>query len=244
MSERWLGLHERDHSSHVLHRFGPFHDRLGQKRFLTSVEQVSNLAHAHLTAIETYGMCSTGHGVVVTPYTGNKDGVVTLAGLLALKGGRLAPSECDRALTHVLEAVEYAHAEVAINGPITVDQILVDRHGSLSIELYGLGRRLRGFETNGAESRRDEVRSVVELGYRLLTGLSADEPRIPASRLVKKLSPVWERWFDRGLDGVEGFATAGEALEMLPSNCRDEARVVTSGPVKAVLSRLWAGRSA
>lgn len=242
--ERWLALHERDHSSHVVHRASARHDRGSQKRFFDSMERLSTLSHPHLLPIESYAVCPAGRATLVTPYTGNQSGLVTLGSLVELKGGRLSPTEADRALTHVLEGIDYAHRSGIGHGPVSAERVLVDRHGRAAIELYGLERSLRGGLGADAELVRDEVRSVAEIGYRLITGLGAEEPRIAAGRLVKKLSPAWDEWFERGLDGVAGFGSAAEAIEALPSSRRDDVDTSPRVNVLGVLSRFrWPSRS-
>ena len=114
---------------------------------------------------------------------------------------------------------------------------MVDRRGSLSIELYGLARRLAMPGARPAsEAIRDEVRSIVEIGYWLLTGLPAEEPRIMAGRLIPKLERRWDEWFDRGLDPLAGFLSAEDALGAMPGLRREiEA---SQGPVRTVIGRV------
>lgn len=233
LGERWLAIHEVELSSHIVHRFAARPDKAGQRRFLSAVESVKGLEHAHLTSIEMYAVCPNGRGCVVTPYTGNQDGLVTLASLVAAKGGRMSPVEAERALTHVLEGIDHAHRAGVVHGPVSDREIVVDRHGRASIELYGLARALAGQAAN-SEVIRDEVRSVVEIGYRLITGLAAEEPRIAAGKLVKKLDPAWDAWLDRGLDAAGGFDSAAEAIGLLPSMV-EGAGESSPGPVRLVL---------
>lgn len=244
LSERWLALHERDHSSHVVHRFPRLHDRASHRRFLSAVEGVADLKHPHVVGVEEFSICSHGRGTLVTQYTGNQDGLVTLPMLLESKSGRLGPNETDRAITHLLEALDYGCQRGVANGPVQFDQVLVDRHGRVLVELFGLARRLRGLDSApSAELVRDEVRSVAEIAYHLLTGMCAEEPRIAASRLVKRLSPEWEAWLERGLDGVSGFETAAEAIDALPSNRREVAESPARAGVRTMLSRFrWPTR--
>jgi serine/threonine protein kinase len=233
VGERWLAFNEQDQTSHIAHRI-----RLAgaaeTRRFLSAVEAISPLQHPHLLPVEQYSLGSGGFGWIVTPFTGSHDGLVTLPGLLRDKGGRMSPVEAERALTQVLEALEYAHSLGHHHGEIDSGEVLVDRRGSLTIELYGLRRRMA--ETAGraaVEVARDEVRSVVETGYRLLTGLSAEDPRIEASRLVAKLDRRWDEFFVEGLDPLGGFVTAADALAALPSVKRELD--LRAGPVQVVL---------
>ena len=141
---------------------------------------------------------------------------MSLARLLEEKGGRMPPSETERALSHLLIGVQGAHGVGLVHGPLRADEVLVDRRGSASIELYGLARRLHPDHTQGdIDARRaEEVASLVRLGYRLLTGLEPADRAIPASRLVKRLDRRWDAFFVRGLG--DGFAGAADALAHLP----------------------------
>jgi len=236
LGERWLSVHEVELTSHVVHRFPPRTDKSGQRRFLSAVESVRGIEHPHIASIEMYAVCPTGRGCVVTPYTGNQDGLVTLDSLLAAKGGRMTPVEAERAVTHLLEAMDFAHGRGVVHGPLVGGEIVVDRHGRVAVELYGLARALSG-QPGNSEVIRDEVRSAVEIAYRLLTGLAAEEPRIAAGKLVKKLDPAWDTWLERGLEAAGGFDTAAEALEQLPSALETELEA-GPGPVRLVLRRI------
>ena len=238
LASRWLAVHDRDQTSHVAHEFA-CRDRAEQRRFLSAFEKISELDHPHILQVEQFALADARLAWLLTPYTGNQDGLVTLESLLSAKGGRMPPQEADRAMSQLLSAIEYAHGMGYHHGPLSTDEILVDRHGRVSVDLYGLGRRLGGLAAGNAEVVRDEVRSVVEMGYRLITGDSADEPRIPAGRLIRKLDAHWDAWFDAGLDPLSGgFASAAEAAAALPSARRDAQGRTPAGGVRTVLGRM------
>lgn len=238
--DRWLAIHERDDTAHVVHRIRVTADRLEQRRFVAAVDALSKLDHPHVLPITQYslGTAWAGNGWVVTPYTGNGDGLVTLELLAREKGGRIPALEVERAAIQMLETIGYCHARGHGHGVIHPDEVLVDRRGSLSFELYGLRRLLSigGAVSVDRESRRDEVRSVVAMVYRLLTGLAADEPRIPAARLVPRLSPAIDAWIDAGLDPVNGFESADEALGRLAEGAGPDSS--GGGSVLSVLGRV------
>jgi serine/threonine protein kinase len=235
LAERWLAVNEGAHSAHVAHRFR-MGDRAEERRLVAAVESLSRLSHQHILPVEQFTLGIAGAAWVVTPFTGSHDGLVTLARLVQDKGGRMPASEVDHALAQLLEAVEYAHECGVQHGELHLDEIVVDRRGSLAIEHYGLQRRLSGSQDLASEVIRDEVRSIVELGYTLLTGLSAEEPRIVASRLIPRLDRRWDEWFEEGLDPMLGFASAAEALGALPGSRRGiEGR---GGSVVTVISRV------
>jgi serine/threonine protein kinase len=248
LGERWLAFNEQEQTPHVAHRL-PLGGASESRRFIAAVEELAMLRHPHLLTIEQFSLAAaaTGHGEfgwVVTPFTGSHDGLVMLAGLgrdkAAGPGRGMNPLEVERAMVQILEAVEYAHAAGHHHGPIGPEEILVDRRGSLSVELYGLRRRMAGAGSGpglqvppASEVARDEVRSVVEMGYWLLTGLPAEEPRIEATRLVPRLDRRWDEFFAEGLDPLAGFASAAEALGSLPGIRRElEGR---ENPVQVVI---------
>ncbi len=236
LTERWLARHEFEHTSHVVHYFPERHNRSSQRRFLEAIEAVAGIKDSHVLPIERFGVCPGGRGAAVTPFTGNHQGLVTLGMLLELKGGRMNPNEAERAIEHILEGVE-AGAGVGGNGSLTLDQVQVDRHGRAAIEFYGLGPRLKGVVRTGPESLRDEVRSVVELGYQILTGLDPEEPRVPVTKLERRLPRAWEVWLERGLDPVAGFGTPTEAIAALPSREGEPEPAASVGPVRVLLNR-------
>jgi hypothetical protein len=222
-AERWLSLHEDAHTSHVVYRFPVLTDKLAQRRFLSSTEERSLCKGPHLLEIQHFSFDTAGRPCLVTPYLGNHDGLVTLRSLATIKGGRLSPLETERAVVHVLQGLREGHAVAdgspkgGLHGAVTMDDTLIDRHGRVWIELYGLRRSMRGLTERSTELAQDEIRSVVEIAYELLTGLPAEEPRIAVGRLIKKIDPAWDAWLDRGLSGFDGFATADDALAALPS---------------------------
>ncbi len=219
-ADRYLALHEKRQTSHVVYRFGVSHDAAERRRFLAAVQPLACLDQPHLLPVEEYSFAADSRGWVVTPYTGSQIGLMTLARLLADKGGRMSPSEAQRALTHTLEAVQSAHEIGLCHGPLSPDQILIDRRGSATIELYGLDRRLHSDACQpGVDSvRQDEITSLVRLGYVLLTGLNPASLHISSTRLVKRLDRKWDAFFAAGLNPQAGFASAADALAALPGS--------------------------
>jgi hypothetical protein len=230
----------------VAYRFPPVKGKAEEARLVAAVESAALLDHPHALKIEQFTFDITGQAWVITPYVGDADGLRSLSRLLREKGGQMRPVEAERAVHQLLDVVALAHGggtleppmapqgtesnspprAVGCHGPITMDEIVVDPRGSLLIELYGLARAI---DLNGAGARpslealRDEIRSVVEIGYQLITGLRAEHPLIPAGRLVRRLDPKWDAWLNRGLDPSGGFDSAEGALASLPS-------VAKSGP--------------
>lgn len=238
--ERWVGLHERDQTTWVVHLLPTCHDRAEERRFLRAMERVASLKHAHVLPIEHYSILPGGRPWAVTAYLGSQVGLVTLESLRIEKGGMMAGVEVERVMCHLLLASAGAHEVGVHHGPISTDEVLVDRSGSVSVEMYGVGRTLDGLVEGNSEIARDEIRSIVELGYFLLTGLPAEEPRIPAGRLVRRMNGALDAWIEEGLSAVGGFESASEALSRLPGR----HAVPADGPPRTVKTVIGRVRSA
>lgn len=248
---RFLGLHVGHQTSHVLYRFPTPPLPTDPEDIKAAVQRAATPRQIHIQRIEK---CIFEHveGAarprpwVVTPFAGDVDGVRPLSRLLKEKNGQMPASEVERALVQLLEALQSAHGSALPlrHGVFSLDHVLVDRHGSLAIELYALADQLAPAYAiarpafDKVACRREEVRSVVEIGYMLLTGLRAESPLIPAGRIVKNLDPRWDDWFARGLsdDPALAFDHASEAASQLPMNLPPRT---ASGPrvhVRSVLN--------
>jgi hypothetical protein len=263
---RFAALHESAQSSHIGYRFGPFTGREERERFEIAASCVQRLRHRHAQPIEAVRFDASGHGWILTPYLGDVDGVRTLSQLLREKQGQFPAIEVELAMEQLLGLLEAQataiHADTGPqdiaqltelpaprhHGPLFIDQVLVDRHGSLVVELFGLCRLMTaalpddlGLEPHAqvhsptdagvralasayrADLVADEVRSVARIGYQLLTGLVPESPLIPATRLVRRLDPRWDHWLARGCaSDAAAFGSPNEALSQLPS-ALDEA---------------------
>ncbi|MFO0834667.1 MAG: hypothetical protein U0638_06840 [Phycisphaerales bacterium] len=237
LGERWIARHELNHTAHTVYRLTKRFDRAAQARFLSAASE-STYKHPHLLDIQEFAFDLQGRACLVTPFTGNHLGLVTLGSLVEMKGGRMSPSEAERATLHLLGALLHTHASGGpSHGPIAIDEVLVDKHGRAIIELYGLSQRIAASAAPARAMAADEIRSVGQIAYRLLTGLPAEEPMIPAGRLIKKLPEAWDRWFERALDAAGGFESAERAIEQLPSNVKTPEAPAAFPTVRVVLDK-------
>jgi len=230
LGERWLTLHTERQSSHIVHLFDVCHDNADRRRFLSAAEPLAKIDNAHVLRVESYGFARDGRPWLVTPYPGTHDGVLTLEALASRKpNNRMEPMEVERAAVHLLEALAVCHASGLHNGPLDGEQVLVDPRGAVVVEHYGFARALSGLGRGDAELVRDEVRAVAEIAYRLLTGVPAEAPVIPASRLVRRCPVAWSRWLDTALDPASGFDSAEAAIAALPSMARESGEPAAPG---------------
>ena len=215
-AERHLALHPELLTNHVAYRFRFTNPRTQRRRFLEAVEKAAALDIAHILKVEQFSFASQQEAWVISPYTGNHDGLLLLSDLLAVKGGKMEAIEVVRVLDHLLEAVGAAHNAGVVNGTVQIDEIHVDRAGSLSIELYGVATAMQG-EQDAEELRLAELRSIASIAYKLLTGVDANEDvLIEPTRLVPKLDTAWNTFFAEALDPAAGFQTSAEMLAAIP----------------------------
>lgn len=210
-ARRWAAINTAMSSGHLVYSLELARHRLNARRFSAALERIAVLHQRHLLPIESYALDDGLGGCVVTPYLGDPGGVVTLEELLEAKGGRMTPMEVQRAVTQLLGGIAEAHAQGVADGNLWIDRIHVDPRGSLVIELIGLWREMwKGGET-AVVVARDDVRAVAAMAYRMLTG--AEHGAGAGGPIDRR----WETWLRRGLDPIDGYATAEEALRDLPS---------------------------
>ncbi len=233
---RYAVLCSRTDTNYMLYRFEHITNVKERRALFNALLKMSTLKHAHLLNIESVSYDDNGRLCVVTPYTGNHDGLVTLDQLLNIRDGKLGEVESTRALGHLLDAIKCAHKHEIYNGQINPDDILVDRYGCLQIQLYGFETIAhRSINQNPTQSERamlitDEIRSVVDLAYTMMTGLKATDDRIAPSRVIKKLDKNWDTWFDIGLDPIDGFDSVEHAINALPTNPNCAQWLTTKSP--------------
>lgn len=164
---------------------------------------------------------------------------MTLASHLEIKGGRLAAYEAERAAIQLLYALQDAHGAGLGHGAIRADSILIDRHGKLWIELHGMDWSISGSAGQGPACD-DELRQLVRLTFRMLTGVEPRKNRagdwLNASMLAPKLDLAWDAWFAQNLTAPTGVV---EMLATMPrvanptSKPRMVAKLVALGGVMA-----------
>lgn len=201
------------------------------KRFLELIAPIRVLEHAHILPICDAIVDRAGWHWLVSPYVGASEGLMTLDQVRKAKPtGRLSTFEVRTAVRQLFSAMASAHRRGVVNGGFSAKDILVDRHGSLLFELYGLQRRLSGdTPVPGSEDWnaivRAELRAAVDVVYEALTGAAPMGERLPASRVVKKLDRSWDRWFELGLSESEGFDCPEEALAVFEGQAMVEMKL-------------------
>lgn len=233
-ADRVLVKHSEKLSAHVAHTPGGV---LGAPELIEMASILSSVRVAHVAPIEDVVRDDRDRVVILTPYFGNSAGQVTLETLATSRGTRLGPEEVEAAADHVLHAMDDMHGGRIYNGPIFAKQILVDRQGRVQIEHFGWARMsakgLRDARVALEDEIRGEVRSVVELLFRCLTGLDSRTMGVAPSQVVSSLDPVLDEWFAIGLKEGEGFESAAAARAALPEHQR-QAQPPQGGVLRSI----------
>jgi len=217
----------------MLYRFERINNQSLRRRAFETLIKMSKLDHPHLLKVNSVSYDDQGRLCVITPYTGNHEGLVSLEDLLQNRDGKLGVIESARTIEHLLNAVAHAHSHDLSNGPLDLSDILVDRYGCLQIQFYAF-ENLMDPAHHDTSSRpidiADEIRSVVDIGYTMMTGLTTRVDRIAPSRVIKKIDRAWDIWFDLGLDPIDGFESVEHAINALPTNPQSAEWLTTKAP--------------
>ncbi len=237
-------LHARERTNHLLYRYEHITDTVARRRVFDRIMKTARLDHAHILKIERVGYDDTGRLCAITEYPGNQEGLVSLRDLLEVRGGRLEFSEAIRLMGQLLEACMHAAKLDIVHGAISMDELLVDRHGCTLIELFGLQQALHNTYSI-QDARAEQTRTVIGIGYQLATGMgygehaSNNEGGKP-SKFTKKNEKHWDQWFSYAMDPLGGFESSQQALETMPTDAEHIARLVE---LKPQISARSSGRS-
>ncbi len=233
--DRLIMLHERERTNHLLYRFDHMTDPVARRRVFDRVLKTAHLDHAHILKIENVGYDNTGRLCVITNYPGNQEGLVTLGDLLEVRGGRLEFAEAIRLMGQLLESCVHAAEQEVYHGPFTMNELLVDRHGCTLVELFGLDQAMHN-SYSAQDARSEQTRSIIEIGYLLATGVhyedivsSSDAAR--PSKFTKRNGKLWDAWFALALDPFNGFVTSQQAVETMPTDAEQIARLAEPKPM-------------
>ncbi len=246
-ASRYIVLCNRTDTNYTLYRFENIHNQHIRRQAFHAFLKMSAVEHPHIHKIISATYDDRGQLCVITPYTGNHEGIVLLDDLLHRQDGKFGVIEASRAIEHLLGAVAHAHKHGIVNGTIKQEDLLVDRYGCLQIQFYGYESSIRSSEDQSASKSsdiNDEVRSIIDHGYTMLTGLTTAGERINPSRVIKRLDRAWDTWFDIGLDPLDGFESVEHAINAMPTNSnspewlvKKSARIIPTVQVGSLLRR-------
>lgn len=229
--ERYLVSDPERLTHHVAFRL-PLPADCDRDSFLEAVSRSSRVNSPHVLPVEQFAFAGGEAAWIISPYEGDHDGLLLLSDLLSDKGGQFDAIEVRRSLAQLIDAVEAIDASCGVDGELTMGCVQVDRAGKLRAELPGL--RVVG-ATATQDRIQTQVRSLVAIGYELLTGIAPSEQPIVPTRLVDGLDPRWDRFMLDGLDPTAGYASLDELRAALD-------RVYDGSPVVEVRAKRVPGR--
>ncbi len=212
MGHRWLANAGPDAPVKVVYLVEGSSEGLAEQ-LCKRLAQISAARIPHALPIEAIEAAHGGRFWIVCPHTGSADGLLTLGRLVSSKDeGRMEPDEARRTTLQLLLALDHAHMHRIPHGPVVMDEVLVDRRGSVLVELMGVKASIRADVTPDI---REELESVARCAFEMLTGVQAKGDE--SIRAAPGLSRSWRTWLSRGLGQRGGFNSAAEALATLPS---------------------------
>ncbi|MEM8758636.1 MAG: hypothetical protein AAGF47_12755 [Planctomycetota bacterium] len=214
-AERYLAVQPERLTNHVAYRVTLDDTAEARQLFLDAIDSAAAVTSPHALPIEQFSMTSPIEAWVISPFVGDHDGLLLLSDLLGDKGGMLEPAEVRRAVGQLLEAADAGAQRGLPHGPLGIDDVQVDRRGSIRIELYGLRAAADPSGRDADDLHQDEVRDIIAIGYELLTGIRPQSASIDPKRLVPSAPDDLCALLRSALDSEPTFATAREALEAL-----------------------------
>ncbi len=157
-------------TNHVAYRFRFTNPRTQRRRFLEAVEKAAALDIAHILKVEQFSFASQQAGYLAIH---GQPRWPSLERFARRQGRQMEAIEVVRVLRSLLLEAVAAHNAGVVNGPIQIDEIHVDRAGSLSIELTASPPRCRASRTSMSPAGR--TCSIASIAYKLLTGVDASE---------------------------------------------------------------------
>lgn len=217
-ARRWIAIDERTLSNHVVYALDGCRGRARVRRVLAAAEVVASRAGRHLLPIGSVTLCERRGVCVVAAYTGHNVGLCTVGELLGQRGEGMALSEARRAILQVGSALSAMHECQVSDGALSMNRLLVDRSGSIHLELAGLWAGVVGFSFN-PETVRADVRTMMRLAAEMIDPAAVSAAHAIATGKESVPGARWGEfagWLAEGLDPLGGYATAQEALGRMP----------------------------
>lgn len=180
------------------HQFAHSDEFLG--RFQQEVRVIARLEHPRILPVYDYGE-HNGIPYLVMRYLE--------AGTLSdrIKAGNLSPTDIDRIIRQLLDALGYAHEKGVIHRDIKPSNVMIDRRGDVFLTDFGIAKLVEGtaeFTATGAitgtpaymspeqaQGKPLDIRSdIYSLGivlYEMITGRVPFEAETPLAVLLKKI---------------------------------------------------------
>ncbi|MBS0198693.1 MAG: hypothetical protein JSR77_18250 [Planctomycetes bacterium] len=209
IARRWIALSDATATNHLVYSLHGCRARGRIRRVLDAAQQLSTLpktASSHTLDIVTAACCANRGVFLVTEYPGDNVGLVTLGTTANQRRAVLRGAGLRHAVQQIFEAVGFLHENGVCDGSILPERVIIDRRGSLLLELPGLWAKVAGFELN-AETKRADVRATMEVCRGLWESCEGSEA---------EFTEGWRDWLNKGLERPCGYASAAEATAAMP----------------------------
>lgn len=214
-ARRWIGLDEVTSTVRTVYAIPLARVGFARRRFIEAAVDAAGVRGDHILPIEAFSLDARRGGIVVTPFIGDADGLLSLGALVKGRGGSLAGSEVARAVAQLLQALEPLHRAGLCDGALGEDRILIDPRGKVRLELPGMAYLLARRPIDPVEGRREDTRRIASLAAACIRS----DP----------VSPGVREWLTLAASPLDGFADASAAL----ASFRDRAGVPVPGPEPA-----------
>lgn len=110
------------------------------ERFKLEARSMANLDHPAIISVHDFGQTSEGHLYFVMEFIDGMD----MHKYIQLSGGSVEPDTAVAIVSHVLDALDYAHSKGIVHRDIKPANVLINRDGKVKIADFGLAKKLTG----------------------------------------------------------------------------------------------------
>ncbi len=110
------------------------------ERFKLEARSMAGLDHPAIISVHDFGQTSAGHLYFVMEFVDGMD----MHKYIHLSGGSVEPDTAVAIVSHVLDALDYAHSKGIVHRDIKPANVLINREGKVKIADFGLAKKLSG----------------------------------------------------------------------------------------------------
>lgn len=112
------------------------------ERFKLEARSMAGLDHPAIISVHDFGQTDIGHLYFVMEFIDGMD----IEQYITASGGKVDPDHAVAIVSHVLDALEYAHSKGIIHRDIKPANVLINREGRVKIADFGLAKQFGGDE--------------------------------------------------------------------------------------------------
>ncbi len=110
------------------------------ERFKQEAQAMASLDHPAIISVHDFGQTSEGHLYFVMEFVDGMD----IQQYIKASGGKVSPEYSISIVSHVLDALEYAHGQGIVHRDIKPANILINQEGRVKIADFGLAKQFGG----------------------------------------------------------------------------------------------------